>query len=209
MPYKYPMSSGAAMKKIRLEITGLSYSQLQSGAYALVLNEKNGKRKLPIIIGSFEAQSIAMELEKIRPGRPLTHDLIVSFAKSFEIELVEIIIDKFVEGVFHAKLICLQNNKMVEIDSRTSDAVSLAVRFKCPIYTYEKILSETGVVIDPDEDNAEADKAAKEAKKKADPSEKEQLSLEKLHELMNKAIENENYEKASEIRDEIQRRTKK
>ena len=129
------------MNKIGLEIIGLSYSQTQSGAYALVLGEKAGIRRLPIIIGGFEAQAIAIELENMTPSRPLTHDLCKTFAYTFEIKIKEVIIYNLVEGIFFAKLICNQNGKEVEIDARTSDAIALAVRFNCPVYTFEFILS--------------------------------------------------------------------
>src|SRR5687767_10514062 len=129
------------MKKIKLDIVGLSYSQTQSGAYALVLGESKGKRRLPIIIGGFEAQAIAIQLEKMTPSRPLTHDLFKSFADSFAITIKEVVIYNLVEGIFFAKLYCTDGEKEVEIDTRTSDAIALAVRFDCPIYTYEFILS--------------------------------------------------------------------
>src|SRR5437868_1638420 len=136
------------MKKIKLEIIGLSYSQTQSGAYALVLGEAKGKRRLPIIIGGFEAQAIAIELEKMTPSRPLTHDLFKTFAETFNILVNEVIIYNLVEGIFFAKLICNDGTKDVEIDARTSDAIALAVRFSCPIYTYEFILSSAGIILE-------------------------------------------------------------
>ena len=135
------------MKKHKLEIVGLSYSQTQSGAYALVLGEKKGTRRLPIIIGGFEAQAIAIELEKMTPNRPLTHDLFKSFADSFEILLNEVIIYNLVEGIFYAKLLCSCNGKDMEIDARTSDSIALAIRFDCPVYTYEFILEKAGVIV--------------------------------------------------------------
>jgi len=144
------------MEKIKLEIAGLSYSQTQSGAYALVLSESIGKRRLPIIIGGFEAQAIAIELEKMTPSRPLTHDLFKNFAELFKINLTEIIIYNLVEGIFFAKLICEHNGEEVEIDSRTSDAIALSVRFECPIYTYEFVLSSAGIILD-DEGDEETD----------------------------------------------------
>jgi uncharacterized protein len=156
------------MKKIKLEIIGLSYSQTQSGAYALVLGEEKGKRRLPIIIGAFEAQAIAIELENMTPTRPLTHDLFKSLANSFDIDIEEVIIFNLLEGVFYAKLVCNDGDKKMEIDARTSDAIAVAVRFGCPIYTYEFILSTAGVVL---EDNAEEGTATAEVqpveKKKA------------------------------------------
>src|SRR3954469_22835728 len=128
------------MKKVRLEIVGLSYSQTQAGAYALVLGESGGKRRLPIIIGGFEAQAIAIELEKMTPSRPLTHDLFKTFAETFDINVTEVVIYNLAEGIFYAKLICNDGTREVEIDARTSDAIALAVRFQCPIYTFEFIL---------------------------------------------------------------------
>ena len=197
------------MKKIPLEIIGLSYSQTQTGAYALVLGEKDGKRRLPIIIGSFEAQAIAIEMEKMVPTRPLTHDLFKKFADSFNVRVKEVVVYNLLEGIFYAKVICEDGVREVEIDSRTSDAIALAVRFDCPIFTYEFILSSAGIVI------PEEDEAAQEDQPKAEPtSEKpegpgyEKMSLQQLELLLDKSIEEEAYEKASKIRDEINRRKK-
>jgi bifunctional DNase/RNase len=139
---------GNNMKKIKLDIVGLSYSQTQSGAYALVLGEISGRRRLPIIIGSFEAQAIAIEIEKMTPSRPLTHDLFKTFAQAYNITVQEIIIYNLVDGIFYAKLICSDGKKVMEIDARTSDAIAVSVRFDCPIYTYEFILSTAGIVIE-------------------------------------------------------------
>jgi len=136
------------VKKVKLEIVGLSYSQTQTGAYALVLGEAKGKRRLPIIIGGFEAQAIAIELEKMTPSRPLTHDLFKSFAEGFDISVSEVLIYNLVEGIFFAKIICNNAEKNVEIDARTSDAIAVAVRFNCPINTYEFILSQAGIILD-------------------------------------------------------------
>ena len=138
------------MEKIKLEIVGLSYSQTQSGAYALVLSEIDGNRRLPIIIGAFEAQAIAIELEEYSPTRPLTHDLFKSFASKFNITVTQIIIYKLTEGVFYSKLVCEQNGVEIEIDARTSDAIAIGVRFDCPVYTYEHILSSAGILLDQD-----------------------------------------------------------
>ena len=139
---------GNNMKKIKLDIVGLSYSQTQSGAYALVLGEVNGRRRLPIIIGSTEAQAIAIEIEKMTPSRPLTHDLFKSFAQAYNISIQEIVIYNLIDGIFYAHLICSDGKRVVEIDARTSDAIAMAVRFNCPIYTYEFILSTAGIVIE-------------------------------------------------------------
>ena len=198
------------MKKIRLDIVGLSYSQTQSGAYALVLGEQTGKRRLPIIIGGFEAQAIAIELEKMTPSRPLTHDLFKSFAETFAIGIEEVIIYNLVEGIFYAKLICTNGEKNnVEIDARTSDAIALAVRFSCPIYTYEFILSQAGIILD-DESSPESVKEEPVEKKSSasDDTDLKKKSTEELKEMLNNALDAENYEKASRIRDELNRRKK-
>ncbi|MEO8087864.1 MAG: bifunctional nuclease domain-containing protein [Bacteroidota bacterium] len=197
------------MKKIKLEIVGLSYSQTQSGAYALVLGEDKGKRRLPIVIGAFEAQAIAIELENMTPQRPLTHDLFKSFATAFSIEVEEIIIFNLLEGVFYAKLVCSDGEKRMEVDARTSDAIAIAVRFGCPIYTYEFILSSAGVAIDQDtpiEDVIE-EKIEKKAKATAlSDSELSGAATEDLKEMLKKAIDEEAYERATKIRDELAKR---
>lgn len=193
------------MEKIKLEIVGLSYSQTQSGAYALVLSEVNGNRRLPIIIGGFEAQAIAIELEKMVPTRPLTHDLFKSFATSFEIEVKEVIVYKLVEGIFYSKLICEHNGTISEIDARTSDAIAIGVRFNCPVYTYESILASAGILLD----ETEIDENDFLSESIEEPSEEDIISshtAEELENQLNQAIENEDYELASKIRDEIQRR---
>ena len=196
------------MKKVKLEIVGLSYSQTQTGAYALVLGEAKGKRRLPIIIGGFEAQAIAIELEKMTPSRPLTHDLFRSFAKGFDISINEVIIYNLVEGIFFAKLICSHKGKEVEIDARTSDAIALAVRFNCPINTYEFILSQAGIILDED-----ALAAANDNVNQADVVEVEETdylkkSTEELKQMLEASLHDEDYEKASRIRDELNNRKK-
>ena len=194
------------MEKIKLEIAGLSYSQTQSGAYALVLSESNGKRRLPIIIGGFEAQAIAIELEKMTPSRPLTHDLFKNFAEEFKINIVEVVIYNLVEGIFFAKLICEQDGKEIEIDSRTSDAIALAVRFECNIYTYEFVLSSAGIILD-DEELDDGEGVEEEIKiEEITNSPVERMTLTELNQQLKEAIENEDYEAASNIRDEINRR---
>lgn len=193
------------MDKIKLEILGMSYSQSQSGAYALILGESVGERRLPIIIGGFEAQAIAIELEKMKPARPLTHDLLKSVAKTFNIRITEVVINKFHEGVFYAQLVCDDGNRSVEIDSRTSDAVAMAIRFKCPIYTTEKIMSEAGIIVKDDKEQKKEESDWIQSKQtSANPYAKN--TVKELKELLQKAIEKEDYEKASEIRDEIKRR---
>ncbi|MBL4577432.1 MAG: bifunctional nuclease family protein [Flavobacteriales bacterium] len=204
------------MKKHKLEIIGLSYSQTQSGAYALVLGETNGKRRLPIIIGSFEAQAIAIELEKMKPSRPLTHDLFKTFADSFDITIKETIIYNLVEGIFYAKLTCDRNGKEVEIDARTSDSIALAIRFNCPIYTYEFILSAAGIILEESEEKEtiefeiDEDVLAEDPDLKVSPTDDlTGLSLKRLKELLAEAITGEDYEMASTLRDEIDKREKK
>ena len=195
------------MKKIKLEIIGLSYSQTQSGAYALVLGEDKGKRRLPIIIGAFEAQAIAIELENMTPARPLTHDLFKSLAQSFNIEVEEVIIFNLLEGVFYAKLICNDGDKKLEIDARTSDAIAIAVRFGCPIYTYEFILSTAGIIL---EDNATLESLEEHAERPpvSKLSEKEigSASTDELKEMLKRSIDEEAYERAGRIRDELNKR---
>lgn len=193
------------MDKIKLEIVGLSYSQTQSGAYALVLAESGGKRSLPIIIGGFEAQAIAIELEKMTPTRPLTHDLFKSFALAFDIKVREIVIYNLNEGIFHAKLICESQGSFSEIDARTSDAIALAVRFKCPIYTFENILASAGILLD--ETNDFEDDKPQQIEKEPEENKLAQLSVTDLESQLNEALENEDYERASKLRDEINKRT--
>jgi bifunctional DNase/RNase len=191
------------MDKIKLEIVGMSYSQSQSGAYALILGEAEGSRRLPIIIGGFEAQAIAIELERIKPTRPLTHDLFRNFASTFGIVITEVIINKFHEGVFYAQLFCFDGDKEVQIDSRTSDAVALALRFHCPIYTYEIIMAAAGVEMKDEIDEIEDLPVEEETETSPGYA---GMSLSELEDLLNTSIENEDYEKASFIRDEIKRR---
>ena len=199
------------MNKIGLEIIGLSYSQTQSGAYALVLGEKEGNRRLPIIIGGFEAQAIAIELENMTPSRPLTHDLFKTFASTFEIQVQEVIIYNLVEGIFFAKLICNQAGKEVEIDARTSDAIALAVRFNCPVFTFEFILSSAGIILDEESESLDFESEASVEEEISDlvdekPSDLTKKSIHDLEILLNDAIQKEDYERASLIRDEINKR---
>jgi uncharacterized protein len=195
------------MEKIELKIVGLSYSQTQSGAYALVLSERNGTRRLPIIIGGFEAQSIAIELEKMKPSRPLTHDLFKAFSDSFGIDVKEVVIYNLVEGVFYSKLICEQNGDSIEIDARTSDAIAIGLRCGSPVYTFEHILSSAGIQL---EDELVADKEIGSDEEESVAANKGTelgaLTSEELESLLKEAIEAEDYEKASQIRDEIKKR---
>ncbi len=196
------------MKKIKLDIVGLSYSQTQSGAYALVLGEVSGRRRLPIIIGSFEAQAIAIEIEKMTPSRPLTHDLFKSFAEAYNIVVQEVIIYNLVDGIFYSKLICSDGKKLMEIDARTSDAIAVAVRFDCPIYTYEFILSSAGIVIEGNDfvylENIT--ETPEEITPVAPGSGFAALSTDELKTKLQEALTEESYEKAAKIRDELNRR---
>jgi len=198
------------LDKIKLEILGLSSSQSQSGSFALVLGEVGGNRRLPIIIGMFEAQAIAIEIEKIIPNRPMTHDLFKSFAYSFNFNINEILISDLKEGVFFAKIVCSDGIKTIEIDARPSDAIAIGLRFNVPIFTYEAILSEAGIVLS-DETDDEDEKVevgrSEEPKEGSDPSDQlKHYSNEKLQQLMEDAIKAEDYEKAAVIRDEMNRR---
>ena len=195
------------MEKIKLDILGLSSSQSQSGSFALVLGETNGKRRLPIIIGMFEAQAIAIEIEKIIPNRPMTHDLFKSFAQSFNFEVEEIVISDLKEGVFFAKIVCSNGIKQIDVDARPSDAIAIGLRFNVPIYTYETVLSEAGIVL-TDETEEEEPKPKKETPSRSKPeSEKlKDLTNEKLNKMLEEALAKEDYEKAAKIRDEMNRR---
>jgi bifunctional DNase/RNase len=198
------------VKKIKLEILGLSSSQSQTGSFALVLGETEGNRRLPIIIGMFEAQAIAIEIEKIIPNRPMTHDLFKSFANNFHFTVEEIIISDLKEGVFFAKILCSDGLKKTEIDARPSDAIAIGLRFDSPIFTYESILAEAGIVLtdEVEEEKAEA-KTETKTKVKRETSRKDDFknySVEKLHELLKEAIDKEDYERAAKIRDELSKR---
>jgi bifunctional DNase/RNase len=199
---------GNNMKKIKLDIVGLSYSQTQSGAYALVLGEVSGRRRLPIIIGSFEAQAIAIEIEKMTPSRPLTHDLFKSFAQAYQIEVQEVIIYNLVDGIFYAKLVCSDGKRSVEIDARTSDAIAVAVRFDCSIFTYEFILSTAGIVIEGNDfvylENINEPQEEKSVS--ASVSGYASISTEELKTKLQEALAEESYEKAAKIRDELNKR---
>lgn len=192
------------MEKIELKIIGLSYSQTQSGAYALVLAEKKGSRRLPIIIGGFEAQSIAIELEKMKPSRPLTHDLFKAFVEAFNVEIKEVVIYNLIEGVFYAKIVCDQQGKLVEIDARTSDAIAIGIRAASPVFTFEHILSSAGIQLEDEIDSeVPAHQAVEEEEEK---NELAAATNAELEELLQEAIKQEDYERASEIRDELNKR---
>lgn len=200
------------MKKIELEVFALSHSITQTHSYAVVLGEVNGLRRLPIVIGAFEAQAIAVALEKMTPSRPLTHDLMKNFMLAFSIDLHEIIISDLQEGIFFSKLICSSENETIEIDSRTSDAIALAVRFGCPIYTYEHILNAAGIVMD-DKDKitptADQEPTTIDAGGDDDIEDLKRMSVEELNRLLEEVLENEDYIKAIAIRDELNNRKKK
>ena len=196
------------MQKIRLNILGLSVSQTQSGAYALVLAEESGDRRIPIIIGPVEAQAIAIQLEGLKPPRPLTHDLIKNIALAFDISLLEVTIYKLEEGIFYSELLCEMNGKEIRIDSRTSDAVALALRFRCPIYTSEDILKKAGIVLQLEDENSPVRSFADDDIETPGSSAYAQYSISELREMLTEAVQNEDYEKASVIRDEIKKREK-
>lgn len=199
------------MSKIKLNVLGISYSQTQTGAYALVLTEEKGERRIPIIIGGFEAQAIAIQLEGLKPPRPLTHDLFVNLSMSFGITLLEVNIYRLEEGVFYSKLFCSDSGKTIEIDARTSDAIALALRFKCPIFTTEDILQKSGIVIDIEETGKPKRKEHKDIEtthisSSLNKDEYKDIDLDTLKRMLDEAVKNEEYEKASMIRDEIERR---
>ncbi|MCU0437812.1 MAG: bifunctional nuclease family protein [Raineya sp.] len=194
------------MSKIRLEILGLSSSQAQSGSFALVLGEKNGSRRLPIIIGMFEAQAIAIEIERITPNRPMTHDLFRSMAEAFEIRVIEVVISDLREGVFFAKLICVSEDRKIEIDARPSDAIAIALRFNAPVYTFENVLTEAGIILTDEDEEEEEDDRLEEVTPIHRSDSLRDYSTEQLQTLLNEALENEDYERAAKIRDELGKR---
>ncbi|QJX48168.1 bifunctional nuclease family protein [Hymenobacter taeanensis] len=206
------------MKKIQLEILGLSSSQSQSGSFALILGEKTGNRRLPIIIGMFEAQSIAIQIEKINPNRPLTHDLFKSFAEQVHVVVLEVLISDLKEGVFYSKIVCSDGATTFELDSRPSDAIAIGLRFGVPIFTVESVLSEAGIILsdldenadedtddedDDDDDTPGGDPATPQVEQR-EPS--GQVSLDELTKMLAQALEKEDYEKAAKIRDELNKR---
>ncbi|MDE5418332.1 bifunctional nuclease family protein [Labilibaculum sp. DW002] len=202
------------MGKIKLNVLGLSYSQTQTGAYALVLSEEDGDRRIPIIIGGVEAQSIAIQLEELAPPRPLTHDLFKSFAEAFTVNVVEVNIYRLEEGIFYSELICEKGANRIRIDSRTSDAVAIALRFKCPIYTTDEIIEKAGIVLSIEGESQEPSIAAPKESESVMPSTSagnqfSDYSLAQLTGMLDDAIKDEDYEKASLLRDEIGRRGEK
>jgi len=195
-----------ASQKIQLEILGLSSSQSQSGSFALVLGEVGGNRRLPIIIGMFEAQAIAIEIENITPNRPMTHDLFKAFSINFDISIEEIVISDLKEGVFFARIVCLKDGKRVEIDARPSDAIAIGLRFNVNIYTYERILMEAGIVLTEENDDVVTVEEAIASGDEPAPKKVGDLPTEKLKELLKEALDAEDYERAAKIRDELNRR---
>ena len=200
------------MKKIELEIVALSHSITQTHSYAVVLGEINGLRRLPIVIGGFEAQAIAVALEKMQPSRPLTHDLMKNFMSAFAIDLHEIIISDLQEGIFYSKLVCSSDNDTIEIDSRTSDALALAVRFGCPVYTYEHILESAGILMEDTGTGKKKKSASGEEESTVSTTggkeDLKSMSLDDLETLLNDVLDQEDYIKAIAIRDEINRKKK-
>ncbi len=204
---------GLNMTKIKLNVLGISYSQTQTGAYALVLTEENGERRIPIIIGAFEAQSIAIQLEGLKRPRPLTHDLFLNFALAYKINLLEVNIYKLEEGVFYSKLTCDDGSSRITIDARTSDAIALALRFKCTIFTTEEIINRAGIKLDVEKEGkvttpkrSYLEEVDEKVQEKSD--EFKGMDMKELNDVLDDAIKNENYERASMIRDEINRRFK-
>ena len=192
------------MKKIELEIVALSHSITQTHSYAVVLGEINGLRRLPIVIGGFEAQAIAVALERMSPSRPLTHDLMKNFMMAFNVELHEVVINDLQEGIFYSKLVCSSANDTVEIDSRTSDALALAVRFGCPIYTYDSILDQAGILMEDDGKTKSTSTAV--TSETGGSDDLKSLSLEELEGLLAEVLDHEDYIRAIAIRDEIKSR---
>ncbi len=196
---------GSEMKKIELDIVALSHSVTQSHNYAVVLGEKGGRRRLPIVIGGFEAQAIAVAMERMTPNRPLTHDLFKKTIESFDITLKEVLINNLLDGIFYARLVCERQGEQIEIDSRTSDALALAVRFKCPIFTFEFIMESAGVVLD-EENEGSTVKTSQPLALEDETKTLDQHSIVALEKLLQDALNNEDYEHAAAIRDELNRR---
>ena len=198
------------MKRIELDIVALSHSVTQSHNYAVVLGERRGQRRLPIVIGSFEAQAIAVAMERMVPNRPLTHDLFKNTLDTFNIELREVVINNLLDGIFYARLVCVKNGEVFEIDSRTSDAIAMAVRFDCPIYTYDFILEAAGVVLEEQEEEEKAGRPQTTTGQPViDSNALETYSAESLQRRLQEVLEAEDYETAARIRDELKRREQK
>ena len=194
------------MKKIELEIVALSHSITQTHSYAVVLGEVNGLRRLPIVIGGFEAQAIAVALERMQPSRPLTHDLMKNFMNAFNVDLMEIVINDLQEGIFYSKLVCINEHDTVEIDSRTSDALALAVRFGCPIYTYDHILESAGILMEDTGKKKKSEVPVNDPSSSVAREDLSKLSLDELNTLLGEVLDQEDYIRAIAIRDEINKR---
>lgn len=195
------------MKKIEIEIVSITHSIAQSHNYAVLLSEVNGKRRLPVVIGGFEAQAIVVAQERLKPNRPLTHDLFKNTLTYFDINLKEVVINNLVDGIFYAVLVCEKEGELYEIDSRTSDALALAVRFDCPIFTYEFILDQAGIMLEEiPEEEQEKEQSKTPSRKKGGRKKIENLTREELEKMLQDVLEKENYEKAATIRDELKRR---
>lgn len=199
----------AEMKKIQLDIVALSHSVSQSHNYAVVLGEQDGSRRLPIVIGAFEAQAIAVAMERMTPNRPLTHDLFKNALDTFNIELKEVIINDLLDGIFYAKLVCLRKGEIIEIDSRTSDALAMAVRFNCPVFTYEFILETAGVILEEGAEDEEEKPKMVLKEKEGSTASLTSYSIDALQKMLDEVLSEENYERAARIRDEINRRREK
>ncbi len=193
------------MNKVSLEIMGLTYSESSTGAYVLILGDKNSQRRLPIVIGSAEAESIAVGIEKHKNGRPHTHDLFLRFAHEFGIEIMEVVINRFRDGVYYAMLVCKQGDDLTMVDARPSDAIAIAVRRGCEIYAYESVMEEAGIIME-DMEKQDDEPEGDPINIGAGETSLDLLDLEALEELLQEAIDNEDYQKAAEIRDEINRR---
>ncbi|HKK75843.1 MAG TPA: bifunctional nuclease family protein [Saprospiraceae bacterium] len=194
------------MKKIELDIVALSHSVAQSHNYAVVLGEKEGSRRLPIVIGGFEAQAIAVAMEGMTPNRPLTHDLFKNTLETFKVDLQEIVINNLLDGIFYARLVCMQDGERIEVDSRTSDALAMAVRFQCPIYTYEFILDAAGIILEDEDEEGDYPAESKDEEGASSSDSLSTFSIDALQKMLEEVLEEENYERAAKIRDEIDRR---
>ena len=194
------------MNKVSLEIIGLTYSESSTGAYVLILGDKNSQRRLPIVIGGAEAESIAVGVERHKNGRPHTHDLFIRFAHEFGIEVMEVVINRFRDGVYYAMLVCKQGDDLTMVDARPSDAIAIAVRIGCEIYAYESVMEEAGVIMDDMDETKENESESAPINKGVGSTSLELLDMEALEDLLQEAIDNEDYMKAAQIRDEINRR---
>ena len=196
------------MNKVNLEIIGLTYSESSTGAYVLVLGDKNSRRRLPIVIGSAEAESIAVGIEKHKNGRPHTHDLFLRFAHEFGVQIMEVVINRFRDGVYYSMLVCKQGDDLTMVDARPSDAIAIAVRADCEIYAYESVMEEAGIIMDDmDEPTNDGPEDNNNINKVQNEPDLELLTLNELEDLLQMAIDDEDYQKAAQIRDEIKSRS--